>query len=142
MFATLPSALTRSTWDRKPRPVSPLHVHISPITLRNHRRPRSPPSPTLQRLPKAPRPPRDCYRARAVPGEEEEEEDGEQSSESGSWGSSCRRRRWWRLQRHPGRRRLVPSNVTTLVCWKRVLSGCKRVLSVCKRVLSGWTQVL
>ena len=77
----------RSTWDLKPRPVSPLHVHISPITLRNQRRPRSPPSPTLQRLPKAPRPPRDCYRARAVPGEEEEE-DGEQSSESGSWGSS------------------------------------------------------
>ena len=80
--------LTRSTWDRKPRPVSLLHVQISPVTSRNQRRPRSPPSPTLQRLPKAPRPPRDCYRARAVPGEEEEEEDGEQSSESGSWGSS------------------------------------------------------
>ena len=80
--------LTRSTWDRKPRPVSPLHVHISPVTSRNQRRPLSPTSPTLQRLPKAPSPPRDCYRARAVPGEEEEEEDGEQSSESGSWGSS------------------------------------------------------
>ena len=61
--------LARSTWDRKPRPVSP-------------------PSPTLQSLPKAPSPPRDCYRARAVPGQDEEEEDGEQSSESGSRGSS------------------------------------------------------
>ena len=80
--------LARSTWDRKPRPVSPLHVQISPVTSRNQRRSLSPPSPTLQRLPKAPSPPRDCYRARAVPGEEEEEEDGEQSSESGSWGSS------------------------------------------------------
>ena len=87
-FPHCSSPLARSTWERKPRPVSPLHVHISPVTLRNQRRPRSPPSPTLQRLPKAPRPPRDCYRARAVPGEEEEEEDGEQSSESGSWGSS------------------------------------------------------
>ena len=80
--------LARSTWDRKPRPVSPLHVQISPVTSRNQRRSLSPPSPTLQRLPKAPSPPRDCYRARAVPGEEEEEEDGEQSSESGSRGSS------------------------------------------------------
>ena len=80
--------MTRSTWDRKPRPVSPLHVQISPVTSRNQRRPLSPTSPILQRLPKAPRPPRDCYSARAVPGEEEEEEAGEQSSESGSWGSS------------------------------------------------------